>query len=75
MRSAKSDRRYLFLESLMNDGERIVAMIIGCIICCAAVFGLGTALWEQQGHEAVLIGTIMVMSGWLARMAYHGLDD
>ncbi|KKN25207.1 hypothetical protein LCGC14_0887330 [marine sediment metagenome] len=59
----------------MNEGERIVAMILGCIFCMAAVFGLGNAMWYQEGNEAVLLGTIVVSTGWLARMAYHGLDD
>jgi len=58
----------------MNEGERIVALIVGTVVGCAALFGLGIALWNQEGHIAVLQGTIVVLSGWLIRMAHEGLD-
>lgn len=59
----------------MNEGERIAATFIGVVIFLAAFIGLGNALWYQSGSEAVLLGTIAVMSGWLARVAFCGLDD
>lgn len=59
----------------MNEGERIVAMILGSIFCLAAVLGFGNALWYQQGSEAVLLGTLAISTGWLARISYYGNED
>lgn len=61
-------------EGERKEGERIFAIMIGCVVGIASLFNLGFAMWNREGLEAILLGTIVVLAVWLARMAYEGLE-
>lgn len=59
---------------LMNEGEKIVATIIGGILCVFTFLGMMNALWQHAGDKAVILGVFALTAGWLFRFASKSFD-
>ena len=51
----------------MSEGERMVAVFVGGVLCLASLITLVVALWNNEGRVVSMMVMGAITAGWLFR--------